>query len=68
MVWHDCKSNPPKKDGEYLLCYILCDSLFWDRAWYFMFKDEWEDEDHCGLYNGYCIPYKWAEVDLSEVE
>ena len=21
MVWHDCKTDPPKKDGEYLLVY-----------------------------------------------
>lgn len=72
MVWHDCKTDPPKKDGEYILCYDFRGELDWDRAFYE--EGTWKDEDSCILYGipdwlyEELIPYKWAEVDLSEVE
>lgn len=72
MVWHDCKTDPPKKSGEYILCYDFRGELDWDRAFYE--EGAWKDEDSCILYGipdwSYeeLIPYKWAEVDLSEVE
>lgn len=60
MVWHDCKTDPPKKDGEYILCYDFRGELDWDRAFYKDGIPDWSYEE--------LIPYKWAEVDLSEVE
>lgn len=72
MIWHDCKTNPPKKEGKYILCYDFRGELDWDRALYV--DKEWIDEDTCIPYGvpGWSyeelLPYKWAEVDLSEVE
>lgn len=72
MVWHDCKTDPPKDEGEYLLIYTYYNTKDWDRARYN--GEIWLDEDTCIPYGitGWrysdCIPYKWAEVDLSEVE
>lgn len=77
MVWHDCKTDPPKKDGEYILCYDFRGKLDWDRAFYE--DEEWMDEDTCIIYSvpvwSYeelvpykWVPYKWAEVDLLEIE
>ena len=66
LIWHDCKSDPPQKAGDYLLSYFLEDKLYWDKAFYYLTKNKWEDEDHHGLYNGYYQPYKWAEINLNK--
>ena len=69
MVWHDCKTDPPKKDGEYLLIYRYYDGCNWDSAFYSELHNRWEDTRERGnIYDGLYIPLKWAEVDLSEVE
>ena len=72
MTWHDCKTDPPKKEGEYLLVYSYRKAKDWSRAIYNGVN--WIDEENnipYGVKNS-CyymfIPYKWAEIDLSEVE
>lgn len=63
MAWHDCKTDPPKKYGTYLVAFKSCDGGDWMQGWYYPEHDVWWD------YIGEDIkPYKWAEVDLSEVE
>lgn len=80
MIWNDCKSNPPKKEGFYLLIYnyeIGKDGIFYDfnneydRA---LYKDKkwhlWENQNWIGLKDidfQNCYPLKWCEVDLEEV-
>ena len=74
MVWHDCKTDPPKKSGLYILCFLTPRGKSWDRAYYDCNDMTWEDIGCLALYgvkdDAYelYIPYKWAEVDLSEVE
>lgn len=74
MVWHDCKTDPPKKDGNYLLWFKSYDEDDWDKAYYYIEQNRWTDLDDCINYGQtnwttFClIPYKWAEIDLSEVE
>lgn len=74
MVWHDCKTDPPKKNGEYILWYFHPAGDDWDKACYSILDNMWVDLKTCIPYGfsdwGWsdCIPYKWAEVDLSEVE
>ena len=77
MIWHDCKSDPPKKDGEYLLVYKYYGGFNWiltfDRVWY---SNGWSIIDGYGDWypikeaelGGTLAPIKWTEVDLSEVE
>ena len=77
IVWHDCKTDPPKKDGEYLLVYKYYGEMNWitsfDRVWY---SNGWSIIDGYGDWypikeaepGGTLTPIKWAEVDLSEVE
>lgn len=81
MVWHDCKTDPPKEEGFYLLEYnyeVGEDGIFYDfnniydRA---LYKNNqwslWENQSWVVLKNiefQNCYPLKWAEVDLSEVE
>lgn len=62
MVWHDCKTDPPKKYGTYIVAFKCCDGRDWMQGWYYPEHDVWWD------YIGEDIkPYKWAEVDLSGV-
>lgn len=74
MVWHDCKTDPPKKDGEYILCYTEYGQKYWSNASYNIKDKEWYDTREYVTYGNptwgwsTSIPYKWAEVDLSEVE
>lgn len=74
MVWHNCKTDPPKESGEYLLWYFHLIDDDWDKAYYNVADHEWLDSRACIPYGnpdwGWSdsIPYKWAEVDLSEVE
>lgn len=64
MVWHDCKTDPPKKDGWYLLIIRFNNDLDWDRAYYNKKKQEWQDFHDWSYYKNFC--YKWAEVELPE--
>lgn len=81
MVWHDCKTDPPKKSGFYLLvyqydvvfndisydCSIIYDrGLFQNGKWSLWHGDFWTYVENIEYEN--IIPYKWSEVDLSEVE
>lgn len=77
MVWHDCKTDPPKKSGFYLLVYSYNDGCGWektfDRACYSSTFSDWSIFELKGwttlegVEQG-TVPLKWAEVDLSEVE
>lgn len=66
MVWHDCKTDPPKKSGRYILFYkdIVYDKLRWDAIHYSFNTKEWTD----GFFRTFDCPIKWTEVDLSEVD
>ena len=77
MVWHDCKTDPPKKSGFYLLVYSYNDGCKWektfDRAIYSYEFHNWsifENEmwQSLMLIEQGAVPLKWAEVDLSEIE
>ena len=77
MVWHDCKSDPPKKSGFYLLVYSYNDSYGWektfDRASYSTTFSDWSIFELDGWITLEDVEQganaiKWAEVDLSEVE
>lgn len=77
MVWHDCKTDPPKKSGFYLLVYSYNDGDGWeqtfDRAVYSNTFSDWSIFENEGwtvledIEKG-AKAIKWAEVDLSEVE
>lgn len=78
MAWHDCKTDPPKKSGKYILCYLY-NGLFyedqWDIAYFDSIGNKWndliDDIDYGSKDSNWAkisIPYKWAEVNLSEVE
>ena len=77
MVWHDCKTDPPKKSGRYILYYLynglLCKDQ-WDIAYFDSIRNKWHDPiydvDYSSKDNKWAkisMPYKWTEVDLSEV-
>lgn len=69
MKWHDCRTDPPKTNGCYVLVYkyIADDSLNWDSAYYNNVTNTWEDSREFGfVYKGRYEPIKWAEVDLKE--
>lgn len=72
MVWHDCKTDPPKNDGTYAIVYKVCGALVWNSG-------EWVSEENrfeahvagfgwVNFKDCYNTPIKWAEVDLSEVK
>lgn len=64
MVWHDCKTDLPKKNTSYIIVFENTKHLGWMQGWYSVDFNQWWD------FNGEKLnePYKWAEVDLSEVE
>lgn len=74
MIWNDCKSNPPKKSGRYIVCfYNYKGQLDWTTANYCVltgrflvtnhqYQELWTFQD---TYNE--EPIKWVEVDLEEV-
>ena len=64
MLWHDCKTDPPKENGYYILILKSNDYTGWARAFYDTKFDLWLD----GFDEAYEDLYKWTEVDLSEVE
>lgn len=77
MVWNDCKSNPPKKSGEYIVAYwFYKDQLSWASGLWNEGNERFEAYDVEANYGVgrfvdfkevYGEPYKWAEVDLEEV-
>ena len=71
MVWHDCKTDPPKKTGLYILAYKRKnqDYIEWNSA-YNILHDKWYDsKQFIRSYVDSCYDLiKWTEVDLSEVE
>lgn len=66
MVWHDCKIDPPKKSGGYLLWYKddKVKTNKWDKVYYELGSNRWADGWGWTIF----VPYKWAEVDFSGVE
>ena len=32
LEWHDCKSDPPKEDGDYLLITRFNEKYYWDKG------------------------------------
>lgn len=65
MVWHDCKTDPPKKEGWYILVRNYGSELTWLQAYWSEYYQRWQD--HYDIYHEkFC--YKWAEIDMSEVE
>lgn len=60
MVWHDCKTDPPGKDGYYIGYY---GNKLWGEVWYYFKQSLWKD-----TYDSITFPIKWAEIDLSDVE
>lgn len=74
MIWHDCKIDPPNKSGNYLLWFLYHYDNDWNKVYYNIINNEWLDPDKCIPYGnsnwGWSdfIPYKWAEIDLSEVK
>ena len=80
LIWHDCKTDPPKENGDYLLVYkhngknkFFKLITTWNKVFYFRANDEWEiflgnKYSSLDLIYDIFIPIKWAEVDLSGVE
>ena len=80
MVWHDCKTDPPKKVGFYLLVYehdrtldgINFDfNIIYDRALYENNKwSLWENKCWRNLEDlpNNLYPIKWTTVDWAEVD
>lgn len=80
MTWHDCKTDPPKENGDYLLIYkrdgknkFLRLITTWNKVFYFRANNEWEiylgnEYKSLDLIYNVFIPIKWAEIDLSEVK
>lgn len=61
MIWHDCKTDPPKKNGKYIIANTLKKS--WHEAIYE--NNKWYVKKWLIDKPKFC---KWAEVDLSEAE
>lgn len=69
LEWHDCKADPPKKSGKYLLMYQNkhLDNIEWNSAYYSL-NDKWYIDDKY-KYVYWEVVYnliKWAEVELPE--
>lgn len=73
MKWHDCKTDPPKENGWYVLWYKRTNTHFmyqdyWRSAFYSY--NHWENEKDkvYGKYGNLLkkIPYKWAEIKLED--
>lgn len=66
MKWHNCKTNPPKKDEKYLLYYDTYKGKKWKEAWFE--NGRWTMrltyKGVVDVTNG-CM---WAEVEMPEVE
>lgn len=72
MKWHDCKTDPPKKNGHYILQTTNQYEEDWVAALFYVEpqthsheQGHWfDDYEEYICYDDYA--YKWAEVDLSE--
>ena len=66
MKWHDCKTDPPKESGKYLLWvkYGRGIQTFYS-AEYLSSSRTWRDDVE-GYFNYKDVDYKWAEVNLDE--
>lgn len=65
LKWHDCKTDPPKKSGEYLVIYKHTNrpGYDFDRNGYSLEGNNWEfNED-----THYVELISWTEIDLSEI-
>lgn len=61
VIWHDCKTDPPKDENNYILCFFVSGKLYLDFVWYFKKNNMWEGGT-MGIYNKNYIPYKWAKI------
>ena len=43
MVWHDCKTDPPKTYGTYIVAFKCCSSSNWTQGWYYPKHNVWWD-------------------------
>lgn len=74
LIWHDCKTGPPKQSGVYLLWFIEPNGEDWDKAYYNSASHEWSDLRECVPYGqpdwGWSdsILYMWAEINLLEIK
>lgn len=78
MKWHDCKTDPPKKAGHYLLVYSCydgysCNTVFGsavyskaESTWYLFDMGAWTSIQKLGRFKYDIIPIRWSEVDLEE--
>ena len=69
MKWHDCKTEPPKVSGRYVLVYKYKpkNELFWDSACYNEPTNTWGECEVFGIvYKERYEPIKWAEANLDE--
>ena len=58
MKWHDCKTDPPKKSGHY----VVHNGHYWEEGLYYHSQREiWKN-----VFDKIITPIKWAEVNLSE--
>lgn len=59
MVWHDCKTDPPKIYDDYLLCYLINNSIknFTIAKYSLRSKTWW---DFRGVISN---PYKWVGLE-----
>ena len=68
LEWHDCKTDPPKESGDYLLITRFNEKYYWDKGYYIKDVNYWETEEF-GIYvDSHNINnlIKWAKVDLPE--
>lgn len=70
LKWHDCKTDPPKKSGEYLVIYKYTNRFGYgfDRNGYALEGNatntgNWEFNE----YTHYIELISWAEIDLLEI-
>ena len=61
LEWHDCKTDPPKKSGRYILVFFAQYNKYWQEAYYNKDTNEWELDPVIDVRY-----YKWAEIELPE--
>lgn len=78
MKWRDCKTDPPKKAGCYLLVYSCYDSYsrntvfgsaVYSKAestWFLYDMGAWTSIQELSRFKYDIIPIKWTEVELEE--
>lgn len=64
LEWHDCKTDPPKESGWYILIERSGDEVVWIKAYWNKNEQRWQDYFNIFLHEVYC--YKWAKVELPE--